>query len=475
MNKTNQGWWSLAKVGLVIVLFIGAAQTVQAADKGTAANTQMTNTATATYASSQDLGTLLSATSNAVSITINLVQAAPTLAYKDATTLAGGVVTVDITELTTGQTVYLNYTITSQSNGPDIYELFATEVLSADITPGDEATSYPTLIGLGASSVTTATDLVAGCVVPNTGTCAIELPNDGTQAIITDGPNGFKAGDTVVFETGQVCTVDSFVDTNGLSDNGLTLSSINVEDCDVIGATITAGTTIYERAVVSISAVVNTITGTNPSGTLTIPVEARPTTNTGNAGLVVAEQFTPQVLTVYLIDLQIHKFVRNTAVTAACGLAALDCLEIDTTGNIYSKGNVTVNPTQDLEYAILAFNRGGPVDKIIVLDAITNFTSLQGTVNLIPSGTAVNNTTGSCLVVGGTIDGTEGTCTVAGATVTGMVANLTAVITATGPGGADEITISAGHDGSNNALTATTGGVLGVGEVSVVLFTVKVN
>jgi hypothetical protein len=472
MNKTNQGWWSLAKVGLVIVLFIGAAQTVQAADQGTAANTQMTNTASATYYSGQDTGflTQLNADSNLVSITINLVEAAPDFSYKDATTLADDGSPVDITELTLGQTVFLNYTITSQTNGPDEYSLIYNAESEVNI---DLYTTTLPDVDLGASSVATATALVAGCVgttaVPSASSCTIELPNDGAYALTT-GPNGFETGDTVVFETGQVCTVGAtVVDNNGASDVGDTLSSIDVRNCDVVGVAITQNTTVYERAVISIEVVVTSLDGTDPFGTLTIDVDAEPT---GTAGLE-AGALGPLDLIAYLIDLQIHKFVRNTAVIAACGLAALDCLDIG--GTIYSKVGVSADPFESLEYAILAFNRGGPVANVIVTDAIINFTARTGNIDLIPLGIAENNANLSCLLDGAP-GADSGTCTVTGTIVTNVDAAATASISGVGTEPGDVITVSAGHaTGTAAAEPLATGGELGVGEVSVVLFTVLID
>jgi hypothetical protein len=470
-NKVNQGWWSLVKAGLAVILFLGAVQAVQAADKGTAANTQMTNTASATYYSGQDVGflTQLNADSNLVSITINLVEAAPAFSYKDATTLANDGSPVNINELTLGQTVFLNYTITSQTNGPDEYSLIYNAESEVNI---DVYTTTLPDVDLGASSVATATDLVAGCVgAPSAGTdCTIALPNDGAYALTT-GPNGFETGDTVVFETGQVCTVGLIVvDTNGASDVGDTLSSIDVMNCDAIGATITKNTTVYERAVISIEVVVTSLDATDPPfGTLTIDVDAEPTGTTG----LEAGPLGPQDLIAYFIDLQIHKFVRETTTSPTCALTALSCLTIG--GNTYSKVGVSADPFESLEYAILAFNRGGPVANVIVTDAIINFTARTGNIDLIPLGTAANDNTGSCLDVGVGVS-TAGTCTVAGTIVTNVDAAATASISGVGTEPGDVITVSAGHaTGAATTEPLATGGELGVGEVSVVLFTVLIN
>jgi len=466
-NKVSQGWGALAKVGLAVIVFLGAAQAVQAADKGTAANTQMTNTASVTYYSGQDvlLVSQLNADSNLVSITINLVEAAPAFAYKDATTTAGGLSLVDITELTLLQTVFLNYTITSQTNGPDQYSLIYDAESDVDIDV--YATTLPD-VDLGASSVATAGSLDATCVgAPSAGAnCTIEVPNDGGQAFAV-GVNGFELDDTLVFESGEVCTVVSATDGPQLtSDVGETLSSIVVKDCSAT-ATIVAGTSIYERAVVSIEVLVTSLDGADPFGTLTIDVDAEPTGTTG----LEAGPLGPQDLIVYLIELQIHKFVRETTTTPACALTALSCLTIG--GNTYSKVNVSADPFESLEYAILAFNRGGPVADVIVTDAIINFTALTSDIDLIPLGTAVNNAAGSCLIVG-TAGATSGTCTVSGIIATNVDAAATASFSGTGPG--DIITVSAGHaTGAATAEPTATGGKLGVGEVSVVLFTVLID
>jgi len=178
----------------------------------------------------------------------------------------------------------------------------------------------------------------------------------------------------------------------------------------------------------------------------------------------------------YVIDLTISKFVRNvteSGLNPVCGLTALSCLNVD--GVLYFASGVTANPTNILEYAILASNNGGPVTEIIVTDDLTAFSSFNGatgTATILVETTAANNSSGLCDAVGGTTDGTEGTCILSA----GTPIDATSATDVTD----DTITVSAGDNGTNGGtnngvVTGQAGGELAVGKVSVVLFQVKVD
>jgi len=433
-----------------------------AANAGAAATTTLENIASATYTSAAS-ATPITATSNAVVITINLVPAFPTVAFASSTP-------TDLLNLVEGQTATLTYTLTSNANGPDDYTVIVGETSVINIT-GTVATAAAA-ITLGGSTVAVDSTIDAGCLTVASSNCVITLPNDASAG--TGGVNGLDLGDTVVFEGGQVCTIapsGTLTDTGGLTSLGGTLSSIEVTGCSGAAGTIVAGTSVYEQATQTVAVLID-VTSPGAPGTATLQVTAI----VDGSPAITSAALTDLPVQAYVIDLTISKFVRNvteSGLNPACGLTALSCLNVD--GVLYHASGVTANPTNILEYAILASNNGGPVTEIILTDDLTAFSSfngLTGTSKILVETTAANNSSGLCAAVGGTTDGTQGTCILsAGTPIDATIA--TAVV-------GDTITVSAGDNGSNGAtnsgvVTGQAGGELAVGKVSVVLFQVTVD
>jgi len=433
-----------------------------AANAGAAATTTLENIASATYTSAAS-ATPITATSNAVVITINLVPAFPTVAFASSTP-------TDLLNLVEGQTATLTYTLTSNANGPDDYTVIVGETSVINIT-GTVATAAAA-ITLGGSTVAVDSTIDAGCLTVASSNCVITLPNDASAG--TGGVNGLDLGDTVVFEGGQVCTIapsGTLTDTGGLTSLGGTLSSIEVTGCSGAAGTIVAGTSVYEQATQTVAVLID-VTSPGAPGTATLQVTAI----VDGSPAITSAALTDLPVQAYVIDLTISKFVRNvteSGLNPACGLTALSCLNVD--GVLYHASGVTANPTNILEYAILASNNGGPVTEIILTDDLTAFSSfngLTGTSKILVETTAANNSSGLCAAVGGTTDGTQGTCILsAGTPIDATIATAVA---------GDTITVSAGDNGSNGAtnsgvVTGQAGGELAVGKVSVVLFQVTVD
>ena len=433
-----------------------------AANAGAAATTTLENIASATYTSAAS-ATPITATSNAVVITINLVPAFPTVAFASSTP-------TDLLNLVEGQTATLTYTLTSNANGPDDYTVIVGETSVINIT-GTVATAAAA-ITLGGSTVAVDSTIDAGCLTVASSNCVITLPNDASAG--TGGVNGLDLGDTVVFEGGQVCTIapsGTLTDTGGLTSLGGTLSSIEVTGCSGAAGTIVAGTSVYEQATQTVAVLID-VTSPGAPGTATLQVTAI----VDGSPAITSAALTDLPVQAYVIDLTISKFVRNvteSGLNPACGLTALSCLNVD--GVLYHASGVTANPTNILEYAILASNNGGPVTEIILTDDLTAFSSFNGatgTSKILVETTAANNSSGLCAAVGGTTDGTQGTCILsAGTPIDATIATAVA---------GDTITVSAGDNGSNGAtnsgvVTGQAGGELAVGKVSVVLFQVTVD
>ena len=461
MKDRLQGVGRLAKAGVAILLMMVGAQAM-AANKGAAASTTLENIASATYTSAAS-ATPITAMSNAVVITINLVPAFPTVAFTSSTP-------TDLLNLVEGQTATLTYTLTSNANGPDDYTVIVGETSVINIT-GTVATAAAA-ITLGGSTVAVDSTIDAGCLTVASSNCVITLPNDASAG--TGGVNGLDLGDTVVFEGGQVCTIapsGTLTDTGGLTSLGGTLSSIEVTGCSGAAGTIVAGTSVYEQATQTVAVLID-VTSPGAPGTATLQVTAI----VDGSPAITSAALTDLPVQAYVIDLTISKFVRNvteSGLNPACGLTALSCLNVD--GVLYHASGVTANPTNILEYAILASNNGGPVTEIILTDDLTAFSSFNGatgTSKILVETTAANNSSGLCAAVGGTTDGTQGTCILsAGTPIDATIATAVA---------GDTITVSAGDNGSNGAtnsgvVTGQAGGELAVGKVSVVLFQVTVD
>ena len=462
MKDRLQGVGRLAKAGVAILLMMVGAQAM-AANKGAAATTTLENIASATYTSAAS-ATPITAMSNAVVITINLVPAFPTVAFTSSTP-------TDLLNLVEGQTATLTYTLTSNANGPDDYTVVVGEASVVNIT-GPVATEA-VAITLGGSTVAVDSEITATCLsgAGSPSNCPITLPNDSSAG--TGGVNGLDGNDTVVFEGGRVCTIapGTLIDTGGLTSLGGTLSSIEVTGCSGATGTIVAGTSVYEQATQTVAVLID-VTSPGAPGTATLQVTAI----VDGSPAITSAALTDLPVQAYVIDLTISKFVRNvteSGLNPACGLTALSCLNVD--GVLYHASGVTANPTNILEYAILASNNGGPVTEIILTDDLTAFSSFngaKGTSKILVETTAANNSSGLCAAVGGTTDGTQGTCILsAGTPIDATIATAVA---------GDTITVSAGDNGSNGAtnsgvVTGQAGGELAVGKVSVVLFQVTVD
>jgi len=460
MKDRLQGVGRLAKAGVAILFMMVGAQAM-AANAGAAATTTLENIASATYTSAAS-ATPITATSNAVVITINLVPAFPTVAFASSTP-------TDLLNLVEGQTATLTYTLTSNANGPDDYTVIVGETSVINIT-GTVATAAA--ITLGGSTVAVDSTIDAGCLTVASSNCVITLPNDASAG--TGGVNGLDLGDTVVFEGGQVCTIapsGTLTDTGCLTSLGGTLSSIEVTGCSGAAGTIVAGTSVYEQATQTVAVLID-VTSPGAPGTATLQVTAI----VDGSPAITSAALTDLPVQAYVIDLTISKFVRNvteSGLNPACGLTALSCLNVD--GVLYHASGVTANPTNILEYAILASNNGGPVTEIILTDDLTAFSSFNGatgTSKILVETTAANNSSGLCAAVGGTTDGTQGTCILSAGTP--IDASIATAVTN------DTITVSAGDNGSNGVtdngvVTGQAGGELAVGKVSVVLFQVTVD
>jgi len=331
----------------------------------TAANADITDTATLNY---DDTGcTAQAPISASVNITVNLVTAHPTLSAPiDATTSSG--VLLDYT-----------YTITNNSNGPDIYTLTAAAVLGAGVTSqanvfrdaGD--TADITTMTLGATSAT------AAAIV---GATTISVPNDGTADA---SQNGIIVGDTIVIGT-NILLVSAVSDT-GAGIDTITFATTPLTAAVAIGAQVGEQGTFLSRT---------TPIATVNNSTYVIPI-------TANDGVTAGAAPTdPTTTTVLVINLTVTKYVANGTAPVVGGTPFPAVGKLDTSlgagGIIYYATGVTGNPGDVLEYAIVISN--GPsaatATDIIITDPIPNFTTLTSNI-------AVDNGVGGGFVATGKV------------------------------------------------------------------------
>lgn len=334
-------------IGIATGIFLLAVLMPSAASATTAANAVITNTATVNY---DDAGNNPQVAINAsVSVTVNLVAAAPTLDTPiDQATPSG--VAVDYT-----------YTITNNSNGLDSYALStATSAVGANITVGtivfrDAAdTGDIVSIDLGATSAAATAAIGANTItVPNDGTADAEL-------------GGLVAGDTVIIG-GNPYVVSAITDT-GTGTETLTLTT-NLTTAVSVGDLIAEQATFILRA-----SATTTVSGQTYTITTTATDGVNPTTD-------------DTITTVTLISLTVVKYVANTTAAVVGGGSSVT---LDTglgAGNItYYTTGVTGDPGDVLEYVIGIANAlgSGTATDVIISDPVPNFTALTGNIALDP-------------------------------------------------------------------------------------------
>jgi uncharacterized repeat protein (TIGR01451 family) len=264
--------------GSLALLAVIAFVLPQMAQASTAYLTVIRNTATVNY--NDTASSPMPAETSTVDITVAYQCATPTLnAPADAYTQPGS-------------GANYAYTLTSNSNGPDTYNLtvsaFSESAGISGSTVGfwQGATSI-TSVTLGATTVATGTTITAA------GTTAISVPNDGAS---DSSVNGIEAGDIIVIGT-AVYAVASIADNGGTVGTTSTITVTGNGTAQVI----TAGTLINERQAFTTRVYPGTVTA-SANQTITVTTRAIGTTA---CGAVTDTTIT----TVYVATLSIVKEV----------------------------------------------------------------------------------------------------------------------------------------------------------------------
>lgn len=219
-----------------------------AAYAATAANSVITNTVTVNYQDGS--GNAFPAQTDTSSVTVNLVQGAPTLSAP--ADLAINTIVGDST-----------YTIDSGANGPDTYNLTSSKAdvagapnTTTTIFRNAADTANITSIALGATSVYT------GVTIAAAGTTAVVVPADGAAGTEV---NGILAGDTVVVN-GAAHTVASVTD-NATGTSTLTLNGNGTANAVTAGMTIAERGTFIRRSTNDSTGTIDVTTTATDSGT----------------------------------------------------------------------------------------------------------------------------------------------------------------------------------------------------------------
>jgi len=286
----------------------------QAAQANMASNTQIINNAQVSY----NDGAAAQTASSSVTVTVALVQSAPTVT-------AGSNQTTAYTGVDTQQSN--TFTVTSTANGPDSYSLTPSN------TGATNASGSSTHVDTPASPVT----LGATVTVAGSTTTVINVPSDGTA---DSSVNGIVVGDTVVIGS------DSSV-VDAISDNATGTSTITLHTALASGAPA-AGVLVAERQTVTVHVLSGTITTAGTSivitNTLTVAstTDASKTTTSG----AITDTYTNGLI-------NFAKYVRNVtnAIVGGGNTASYG-------GNTYYTTGVTAKPAEVLEYLLVIANAG---------------------------------------------------------------------------------------------------------------------
>jgi uncharacterized repeat protein (TIGR01451 family) len=240
-----------------------------------------------------------------------------------------------------------SYTITSNANGPDTYNLTVpSRVNSANIT-ASTAVPAPTPISLGATTIFTPV------TIPAATNTAIIVPSDGVS---NTSVNGITGGATVVINS-LVYSVVSVVD------NASGTSTITVNG--PASALLPYGTVIGEQKTFTLAVTPTTMNPTTVNETITTTVSAR---DSGNVA-VAATDVT--VTTVPAASLTVVKEVSLNGTAWA------------TTAN--------APPGTLLYYRITVHNGGaGNATSVVITDPLTSFTTYSAGTGKRATGAPVN-------------------------------------------------------------------------------------
>ncbi|MGM0564881.1 MAG: hypothetical protein ACQES2_11165 [Pseudomonadota bacterium] len=275
------------------------------------ANSTLRNTAELTYTG---LATPIQAS---VDVTVNLTPASATQSAPADNTAAEN------------QSTTFTYTLTSNSNGPDVYDLSANNTLNN--VSGTSAATF-SQGGVGVTSVTLGAS--AASATANAGTNTITVPSDGTTG---SDVNNLEAGDTVVIG-GNVYTIAS------VNDNGTTAAIALTTNLTTV---VSPGEPILEQQDFDVTlSDVGSVTTSGTPASVDIDVTA---TSQADPGLTTTDS-----VTVNVTELAFEKLVTNeTTVNGGSPVGIdFDGDTVDDQDFYTTASGVTAESGDTLRYAI---------------------------------------------------------------------------------------------------------------------------
>jgi sorbitol-specific phosphotransferase system component IIA len=349
------------------VATIGGVETASAITDGTAANTTIRNEVTVSYKNNS--GTPMADIVRSVDITVDLVDATPSLTLVTSTPQPS--------DSNTG--VDFQYTILSNANGPDRYNLTVASFVESNISGSTNAFrdtaagggSAITYVDLGATSVASTANITAAS------TTVITVPRDLTA----DGTvNGLSVGDTVTIN-GADYTVAAVDDANqGLGTTTITLNGNGT------AATVNPGDLIQEKATFYLRV---TTGSASAAATITTNINARDAANPNQAAATANSQ---TVINIAMPSLTVTKFVRNVTTPVIGGGTTVSVNNDGSGPYTYYTAGVTGKPGETLEYLIritndAGVNPAGTAKGIKISDPIPQFTTYTASSMRLDPGT----------------------------------------------------------------------------------------
>ncbi len=297
--------------GALALSVLALALAATEARASTAANTQITNTATVNF---NDAGGVAQTPVTAtVTVTVTLVPSAVVLSSPANQSIAQGT------------SATLVYTVTSTANGPDTYNLSSSDTL-ANITGG--TATPPANVVLGGTTLAAAA---------NNGDTTITVPYDGVAGASV---NGIAVGDTIVVGA-NAYVVSSVVKNAPANTAAVGLASA------IAGGSVAAGQVVGERQTFNVIVTSGTVTA-GASGTETVSTTATSATAPNPA----TTQTTPTVVTVNRPTLTVTK-------------------EVSIDGGTTFVASANATPGTSLVYKVIAHNTGAtPASAVSFTDVI---------------------------------------------------------------------------------------------------------
>jgi len=305
-----------------------------------------------------------------------------------------------------GQPTKVSYTITSNANGPDTYNLTSTltkaNMTGTPVITFKKGTGIITTVTLGAT---------AANVAASAGATSISVPADGTA---NSSLNGLVNGDEVNIAGALylVNITDTATGSQTLTLQAGTLST-GVAASTTLTASVPIGTLIKEQQIITMNIDnVGTITVAGTAATDTVITTAKSATD--NAKTAADTHITT------VVAISFEKFVRN--VTNANNVVGATTTTLNGSSFFATAGGVTSKSTDTLEYAIRVTTptSAGIAAGATITDAVPTFTTYVANSTRLNAIVVPGDNATSPLIAGVLID--DNTTRAATALATGIVA-----------------------------------------------------